>query len=294
VRAREATRARGSDSTREVVSPPALRADASSAEQWSAGGPPLAFVLAGGHGTRLRSVLGDLPKALAPVGGEPFLLLQLRWLASLGVRRAIVCLGVGAGHVRRALKEARPWPLAVETVMEPRPLGTAGALRFALEARRLLPDDLGEALVVNGDTLVALDLAAFRTRHAALDAQQTIAVAEVEDAARFGSVEFNPEGLITAFREKGKAGPGYVSAGAYLLDTIALETVATSDAGSLERLTQSAEAGEWRRAAFVVPAFLDIGTPESYAAVQNGLPEPFASLATAPAAQNAPRGDLGA
>ncbi len=236
---------------------------------------PLAFVLAGGQGTRLRGVLGDTPKVLAPVAGEPFLLLQLRWLASLGVERAVLCLGVGAGHVRHALRAAKPWPLAVETVMEPRPLGTAGALRFAFEARKLLPDDVGEAFVVNGDTLVALDLAAMRALHDALDAQQTLAVCAVEDAARFGSVQFDARGVITGFVEKGRGGPGHVNAGAYLLDTVALESLLTSEEESLEALMQSAA---WTRAAFVAPAFLDIGTPESYAAVRDGLPAPFASL----------------
>ncbi len=242
--------------------------------------PPLAFVLAGGLGTRIQPVLGDTPKVLAPVGphGTPFLLVQLRWLAACGVERAVLCLGVGAGHVRRALKDWKPWPLAVETVMEPRPLGTAGALAFAFEARKRLPDDVGEALVVNGDTLVELDLAAFRAHHAALDAQQTIAVAPVEDAGRFGAVRVTADGRIAGFVEKGVAGPGLVNAGAYLLDTIALEAIVTSEEPSLEQLMQRAET-PWTRGAFAVPSFLDIGTPESYAGACVALPEPFARFA---------------
>jgi mannose-1-phosphate guanylyltransferase len=237
--------------------------------------PPLAFVLAGGRGTRIRDVLGETPKILAPVGGETFLAVQLRWLASLGLSRVVLCLGVGAGRVRRALRSMKPWPLAVETVMEPRPLGTAGALRLALDARKLQPDDVGEAFVVNGDTLVALDLRAMRALHAALDARQTLAVCAVGDASRFGSVMFDDAGIITGFAEKGRAGSGFVNAGAYLLDAVALEALAASEEESLEALM---ERPSWTRAAFPVPAFLDIGTPESYAAVRGGLPAPFASL----------------
>lgn len=241
---------------------------------------PLAFILAGGLGTRIQPVLGDTPKVLAPVGphGTPFLLVQLRWLAGCGVPRVVLCLGVGAGHVRRALREWKPWPLAVETVMEPRPLGTAGALAFAFEARKLLPDDVGEALVINGDTLLDLDLAAFRARHAALDAQQTIAVAQVEDASRFGAVRVAADGRITGFSEKGVGGAGLVNAGAYLLDAIALESIVTAEEPSLEMLMQRSDTA-WLRGAFEVPSFLDIGIPESLAAVQMALPPEFAAYA---------------
>lgn len=242
--------------------------------------PPLAFILAGGLGTRVQAVLGDTPKVLAPVGPHdtPFLLVQLRWLAACGVKRVVLCLGVGAGHVRRALKTWKPWPLAVETVMEPRPLGTAGALAFAFEARKLMPDDVGEALVVNGDTLVDLDLAAFRARHLELDAQQTIAVARVDDAGRFGAVRVAADGRITGFVEKGVSGAGLVNAGAYLLDAIALEAIVTSEEPSLERLMQQGES-PWLRGAFEVPSFLDIGTPESLEASRRALPEAFAAFA---------------
>ena len=83
-----------------------------------------AFVLAGGLGTRLRERFGDLPKALAPLGGRPFLTRQLEWLRDAGAAEVVVCAGHGAERLRAAVCEGEALYLAVRWSVEPEPLGT--------------------------------------------------------------------------------------------------------------------------------------------------------------------------
>ncbi|TAN64720.1 MAG: hypothetical protein EPN20_08070, partial [Magnetospirillum sp.] len=116
-------------------------------------------VLAGGLGTRIRGVLGDTPKVLAPINGRPFLDHLLDHLARLGAGRAVLSLGVGADRVSDHLAH-RPPPLPVIQVIEPAPLGTAGALRHALPCLSGDP-----VMVMNGDTWLETDFAAFLAEH---------------------------------------------------------------------------------------------------------------------------------
>src|ERR1700722_20028216 len=92
-----------------------------------------ALILAGGLGSRVAGVLGNLPKVLAPIEGRPFLDFQLDYLARTGVRKVVLSLGYRAEMVLAHLAETKS-PLPIETVVEPRPLGTAGAIAFARPA----------------------------------------------------------------------------------------------------------------------------------------------------------------
>ena len=108
------------------------------------------FVLAGGLGTRIQPVLGDLPKLLAPIAGRPFLEILVDWLKRFGARRVILGLGHRADAVLDYLKANPPADLQISTTVEPRPLGTAGAVRFVRGKLHSEP-----ALVMNGDTVIA-------------------------------------------------------------------------------------------------------------------------------------------
>src|SRR5215475_7400448 len=89
------------------------------------------LVLAGGLGTRIRPVLGDVPKLLAPIGKRTYLDFLLEWLARFGARRVVFALGHGAPPILDHLGRRPRGSLAIETAVEPSPLGTAGAVRFA-------------------------------------------------------------------------------------------------------------------------------------------------------------------
>jgi NDP-sugar pyrophosphorylase family protein len=221
-------------------------------------------VLAGGLGTRLRSVVADRPKVLAPVHGRPFLAYLLGQLARAGVRSTVLLTGYLAGRVRDDLgTEFAGMGLAFSE--EPAPLGTAGALRHALP---LLTEPT--VLVLNGDSYCDVDLAAFLDRHRSSGAEVSLAVTRVPDAARFGTVRLSPTGRVEQFEEKRPdAGPGWINAGVYLLKRRLLEEIPQHGAASLERDLFPRWAHAGRCHAFRVEGrFLDIGTPETFAAAE--------------------------
>jgi NDP-sugar pyrophosphorylase family protein len=225
-------------------------------------------VLAGGLGTRLRPVLGEeTPKILAPVSGRPFLDHLLGWLAGFGARRVVLCLGFRAQPVLEHLA-AHPFPgLDVAASIEPEPLGTAGALRLA--APRLRSDPV---LVMNGDTFVDADLAAFASAHQARQAAASILCATVPSTARYGRLDIDDAGRIRGFREKdpADAAPGPINAGLYLFSQPWLQNFARGTAASLERdVFATAPAGTFAAIPATGVTFLDIGTPESFAEAEH-------------------------
>jgi len=226
------------------------------------------LVLAGGLGTRIRPVLGDLPKLLAPVGQRAYLDFLLEWLQRFGARRVVLALGHGAPAIIAHLRRRPSDSLVIEALVEPRPLGTAGAVRFA--RARLATDPV---LVLNGDSFVDADLCAFHAAHAASGASGTLLCVEVDDAGRYGRVLVDTQRRIGGFREKDPAfrGRALVSAGVYLLSPALLDAIAAGEAASIERdVFERLPAGSL--AAFAGSfRFIDIGTPETLALAESVL-----------------------
>ncbi|KJS35649.1 MAG: hypothetical protein VR70_15700 [Rhodospirillaceae bacterium BRH_c57] len=220
-------------------------------------------VLAGGLGTRLRPVLGDeIPKVLAPVAGRPFLDVMMEWLANFGARRLVLCLGHGAAEVEAHLARSGSVLPQVETVTEPRPLGTAGALRSAAPQLR---SEL--VMVMNGDSWTDADLGALVAEHRAHDAFMTVLCVSVPDAGRYGRIDVAPSGEITRFTEKepGGEGGGLINAGVYLLSQAALAMLRESEGPSFERDFMAKLPQRHARAHIAERVrFIDIGTPESF------------------------------
>ena len=160
--------------------------------------------------------------------------------------------------------------LAIETVVEPTPLGTAGAVRFA--RGRLATDPV---LVLNGDSFVDADLCAFHAAHCASGAPGTILCVEVANAGRYGRVLIDERQRIGGFREKDLSfqGQAFVSAGVYCLSAALLDEIAAGDAVSIERdVFERLPAGSL--AAFAgCFRFIDIGTPETLALAESVLGE---------------------
>jgi NDP-sugar pyrophosphorylase family protein len=220
------------------------------------------FVLAGGLGTRIRPVLGGLPKLLAPIAGRPYLSYLLDWLARFGARRVVLGLGYQASAVVEHLRSYPANEIEITTTVEPRPLGTAGAVRFARSAVHSDP-----VLIVNGDSFVDANLCEFLEHYRAAKTVGSILCAEVENAGRYGRVEVDAAGRIRDFIEKAPtfSGRAFVNAGVYLLSASLLDDIASSESTSLERdVFEQLPSGSL--AAFTGHfRFIDIGTPESYA-----------------------------
>jgi len=220
-----------------------------------------AYVLAGGFGTRLRQAVPDRPKALAEILGRPYICHLLDILARAGLRRAVLC----TGHLAEQLENALGGSYRGMTLLysrEDEPLGTGGALRLALERH---PAET--ALAINGDSLSDADLGAFLAWFVESGRPAALLLAAVPDAARYGRVELGDGGRIAGFVEKGAPGPGQINAGVYLLRPAVLDVLRPGAAASIERdvFPRLAAAGEL--GGFATDArFIDIGTPESYAA----------------------------
>lgn len=223
-------------------------------------GAPTVTILAGGLGTRLRSVVNDRPKVLAEVGGKPFLAYWLESLALQGFREVVLCVGYLGNHVERCLGN-QFGPIRVRYSYETEPLGTGGALRLALPHL-----ETRDVLVLNGDSFCEVDLAAFWNAHCSRSACGSMVLRYEEDTRRFGRVTLMPDSRLENFLEKSDVRrPGWINAGVYLLPKAWIESIPSGIPVSLERdlLPQWLPGGIYGFPS--AGRFIDIGTPESFA-----------------------------
>jgi mannose-1-phosphate guanylyltransferase len=222
-----------------------------------------AIVLVGGEGTRLRPLTEHVPKPALTLVDRPFLAYMVEWLASHGVTEVVLACGFLPDVLRAALGEGEHDGTPLTYLVEPRRLGTAGAIRFAAE-------QLGERLAdrflaLNGDVLADLDLTALQRAHEERGARATLALHPVPDASAYGLVRTGPAGEVLEFAEKtGVEAPGEINAGAYVLERSVLELVAAGRECSIEREVFPRLVGEGLGAVVLEGYWMDIGTPERY------------------------------
>jgi D-glycero-alpha-D-manno-heptose 1-phosphate guanylyltransferase len=217
-------------------------------------------ILAGGQGTRLRQVVSDRPKVLAPVLGRPFILFLLDQLAEAGLRQVVVSTGYLAAMVEEAIGPTYRG-MAVSFSREDAPLGTGGGL--ALAARRVRTPHI---LALNGDSYMDAHFGPYLAWFGMNRPLAALLLARVPDASRFGRVELAPDGSVKSFVEKGgDSGPGLINAGAYLLPTDLLAVLPADRMLSVEREVFPTLIGQGLWGYAHPGEFIDIGTPESYA-----------------------------
>ena len=218
-------------------------------------------VLAGGKGTRLRSVVSDLPKCMAPVAGRPFLAWLLDDLREAGFDHIILSLGYKHEAVE-AWVATRPDRESITCVVEEEPLGTGGGVRLALRQAR---EDA--VFILNGDTFFGVDYPAMQAFHRQSGAQATLALKPLRDFDRYGEVTLDGEGRITAFREKRPCAEGLINGGVYLLQRDALAEMPerfSLEKDYFEPQAESAGLAGFRSDGY----FIDIGIPADYARAQ--------------------------
>lgn len=223
-----------------------------------------AIVLAGGLGTRLRKIVADVPKPMAPVAGRPFLEILLNALARKGFKRVILSVGFMAEKIS-AYFGPRHAGMDLAYVVEEQPLGTGGGVRLAME--QMAGDHV---FVFNGDTF--LDLEADQVERQWQARQRPLIVGRaVPDTARYGRL-LAEGGIAKGFTEKGVAGPGLINAGCYVLKRGQLDAFPAGKPFSLEAdfLTPAVARGEFD--VFVTAGqFIDIGVPEDFLRAQTEL-----------------------
>lgn len=220
-----------------------------------------AVVLAGGFGTRIKHLLRDLPKPMAPVEGKPFVEWVVRYLGRQGIRQVVISTGYLAETIEDHFKSQPVPDVTVQCVPETTPLGTAGGF---LNAARASGQNPQAWLALNGDSMAPAPLAGMIGSLADPAIAGAILGVPMPDASRYGTLEHHPDGTIARFHEK-RPGSGTINAGVYLFRN---RTVA----GFPDRFPLSFEtdvfpaltAGGARLKVFVTETpFLDIGTPES-------------------------------
>ena len=221
------------------------------------------LILVGGLGTRLRPVLGELPKPMAPIAGKPFLEYLVRWLRGAGVIDVIFCAGYRADKIQEFFQSGARFGVRITYSLEREPLGTWGAIRQAAK-------DLSNTnfLVLNGDSWLQVDLQQLLDFHIRARGIATIAAAEVPDASRFGSIQIDGSGMVVRFTEKPARSSGLVNGGVYVFSRDVLtSTLATGF--SLEKEIFPALVSRDLYAMPVHGYFVDIGIPDEFKRLQD-------------------------
>jgi mannose-1-phosphate guanylyltransferase len=220
--------------------------------------------LVGGEGTRLRPLTFTTPKQLLPIAEVAMIERVLGHLAAHGVDDVVLSMGYRPDAFLAAFPEDRCAGVKLTYAVEPSPLDTAGAIRFAaVEAG--ITDTF---LVVNGDVLTDWDLALLTSFHRDRNAEATIALTPVEDPSAFGVVPTDADGRVLAFIEKparDEAPTNYINAGFYVLEPSVLDRIAGGRRVSIERETFPALVAEGRCFALGSDAYwIDTGTPAKF------------------------------
>lgn len=213
-------------------------------------------VLAGGLSTRLRPLTKTIPKPMIPIGPKPFLQLLLEHLSSLGLTRFILATGYLHEQIQDYFGDGRSFGFHIEHSLEPKPLGTGGAVLWAQPI-------WGESvIIVNGDTFLAEDWTKLLATHRARGQPITMAVARHQDRARFGSVQIRGNRVIGFAEKNTHAGTGWMNAGAYVLERRVFSSFRLGQTFSLELDVFPSFLGQIVAHRCSRP-FADIGTPTS-------------------------------
>jgi len=224
----------------------------------------LAVVLVGGEGMRLRPLTLTTPKQMLPIVGAPMLERVLGQLASHGVDRAVLSLGYLPDAFLETYPDGHAAGIELTYAVEPEPLDTAGAVRFAASHAGVSET----FVVVNGDVLTDMDLTKLVSFHRERGAEGTIALHPVVDPSAFGVVPTDDAGRVTAFVEKPpreEAPTNEINAGTYVLEASVLQRIPEGGRVSIERETFPAMVRDGVLFALSDDGYwLDTGTPAAY------------------------------
>ena len=230
-----------------------------------------AVVLVGGFGTRLRPLTSDLPKQMLPIVDRPMIEHVVGHLAAHGVEEVVLSLGFLPDAFLDAYPDGLCAGIPLHYAVEPEPLDTAGAIRFAAEDA-----GIDEAfLVLNGDVLTDLAVDELIVFHRASGAEATVSLTPVDDPSRYGVVPTDADGRVTGFVEKPPAGAApcnWINAGTYVFEPSVIDRIEPGRRVSVEREVFPAMADEGVLYGLRSEAYwVDTGTPETYLGVQLDL-----------------------
>ena len=230
-----------------------------------------AILLAGGKGTRLRPLTLNTPKPIVPIFNRPFLMYQLDQLRQVPeITEVILSLNYQPRRIEETFGDGEALGLKISYAVEPQPLGTGGAIKFSAQTVQ------DSVIVLNGDVLQQIDLAAVVARHRERRAKATIVLTPVDNPTAYGLVETDDDGNVGRFLEKPNADEitcNTINAGVYVLEPDTLERIPDNENYSIERqYFPSLVANGETFVAYVNDGYwIDIGTPEKYRQVHRDI-----------------------
>lgn len=231
-----------------------------------------AVILAGGLGTRLRAVVNELPKVMAPVNGKPFLHYIIRHLSSKGITRIVLSTGYLREHIIQWCENRYPG-IRISYAVEEEPLGTGGGILNALQSC-----EQRDVLVLNGDTFFESDFVSLIGIYESNLAECVLSLKAMKDFDRYGTVETDNNHLITGFNEKRYCSEGLINAGVYLINRKRFLQREWPLKFSFEKDYLEAVVAEGVLYGSISPGyFIDIGIPEDYFRCQEDFKELFPS-----------------
>lgn len=224
------------------------------------------LILAGGKGERLKSVVPDVPKPMAPIGDQPFVSFLLRKLISQGFCNFCFLTGYRADIIQSFFGDGSEFGVKIRYSHEREPMGTGGAIKMALRSSLFY-----EFVILNGDTFFNID---FTMLDLPQKDELCVALCDIDDAGRYGTAETDSAGKVLGFKEKStKRASGFINAGAYrahksLLDFIpdgfqSFETVVIPTLVEQGLIISKKYSSE----------FIDIGIPDDFRRAQTLIPQ---------------------
>jgi len=228
-----------------------------------------AIILAGGFGTRLQKLVSDVPKPMADISGTPFLEILVNKLVSNNITDITLSLHYMPEKIIEYFSGDKFNNVNLKFVVEQKPLGTGGAIQYAISSGKFLGDE--DILILNGDTFVDFDCKSFIENHINNDALISVLVRKIDSTHRYGKIVVE-NGKIIEFSSLGDENPGFINAGIYIVNSQVLRNYNFPEVFSFEQDFLAKEiktlspngfqAGEY---------FIDIGVPEDYLRAQKEL-----------------------
>jgi len=213
------------------------------------------LILAGGLGTRLKSISGDIPKPMMPINGKPFIQILIDKLNKLDFHNINISISYNPEYFLNYFKDSE-----INFIIENEALGTGGAIKYAVSKM----NEFDYLLVLNGDTLFDIDYNQMLFKHKINDADITIASKIMEKPYRYGTLEIG-NNRITRFKEKEEIPSGVINCGIYLINRSALTSLPNQNKFSFETEFLEKSTSNLKIIPYVSDVyFIDIGIPEDY------------------------------
>ncbi|EGE9579064.1 D-glycero-D-manno-heptose 1-phosphate guanosyltransferase [Campylobacter jejuni] len=212
-----------------------------------------AIILCGGLGTRLKSVIKDIPKPMAPINNKPFLEFIFEYLKKQGIKEIILAVSYKYEVIKEYFKDEF-LGIKIKYSIEKEPLGTGGAIKETLKFVK------NEAYVLNGDTFFDIDLSKLKLNESKI----CLALKQMNDFDRYGMINIDKHGLVISFEEKVFKKQGLINGGIYLLTKDIFNDFALQEKFSFEEFLQENYKKLKARACIFDDYFIDIGVPEDY------------------------------